>query len=113
MSKQKEELNGLTCSEAVMPEGSYRLHICGKPAKGFLEDGRPACGIHLRMERKQEEEKIARNTRWEKREIFRSEIAAFCKEFHIDWMVVKDTEERTVWVSFDEIKTLLKGRGNK
>ena len=38
------------CQVRLRPERSYtRLTpVCGKPAKGRLPDGTPACGVHLR-----------------------------------------------------------------
>ena len=38
------------CEVRLQPQASYtRLTpVCGKPAKGQLPDGTPACGIHLR-----------------------------------------------------------------
>jgi hypothetical protein len=35
-----------------MPAGGWHSHPCGKPAKGNLKNGNPACGVHLAAEKK-------------------------------------------------------------
>lgn len=39
-----------TCRVRLQPEAGYTnlTPVCGKPAKGEMPDGTPACGIHLR-----------------------------------------------------------------
>jgi hypothetical protein len=39
-----------TCAVKLQPERSFtRLTPeCGKPAQGYMPDGTPACGVHLR-----------------------------------------------------------------
>lgn len=43
-----------------------RVHPCGRPAKGTLKNGDPACGVHLRQERVAAEASDAR-TAWNAR----------------------------------------------
>ena len=46
------EATGTEC-KARIPEDTWPVgRACGRPAKGTLADGKPACGIHLTAQRK-------------------------------------------------------------
>lgn len=51
-----------TCASIVRrgSEWSSRREPCGKPSKGALADGSPACGVHLRSEREATERRATR-----------------------------------------------------
>lgn len=103
MTNQKD-LKGLTCSKTVIPAGEWHSRLCGKPAKGFLKNGEPVCGIHLRAERKSEEG----DARFERRI---ASLFAFRKEVRDARVGVKlsvhEAEHRTVIVDFDKLVEFL------
>jgi hypothetical protein len=55
----------LKCSEFVSGNGWTLGHTCNKPAKGYLKNGKPGCGIHLAAERRARENGEKRNAKWD------------------------------------------------
>ena len=104
-----QDLKGLTCSETVIDSGGWHFHPCGKPAKGFLKNGKPACGIHLRAERKREEANREYDIQYTKRREFQQEVRAFGKVAHLLSLSasIDEVETRWVCVDFDELKKVL------
>jgi hypothetical protein len=101
-----EEFKGLECACTVIPSGrfgSFNKHVCGRPAKGRLENGTLACGLHLNAEKREKAAEEEYRKRREAAEIFHEEIKS-CP-IKILWY---DSEKRTVKVDFDELMAMVK-----
>jgi len=105
----EKSLKGTTCKTKI--RNGWHSYTCGKPAKGFLEGGEPACGIHLRAEKRREEAQIKFDLDWKDAKEFHAEVAAFCAEhprLSENSLQVRNRETRTVQINFDELKALIK-----
>ena len=103
MKTKKEKAPQELCQSRVAPSGtfgSFHSRTCGKPAKGHLENGKPACGIHLRAEAT----RIARNAKfnadWRVRSAFADEVEAFAVKHDIGPLLTTHSDTRRVSISF-------------
>ena len=110
MKTKKEKAPQELCQSRVAPSGtfgSFHSRTCGKPAKGHLENGKPACGIHLRAEAT----RIARNAKfnadWRVRSAFADEVEAFAVKHDIGPLLTTHSDTRRVSISFDVLTYLV------
>jgi len=64
------------CSEHV--GSTWRKHPCGKPAKGSLKGGNPACGVHLRAEKQREASCAKWDAEWKANAEYHALVKEFC-----------------------------------
>lgn len=61
MSGKDNDLKDKKCTKSVSGSVWYPS-TCNKPAKGYLENGKPACGIHMRGEKT----RLENEAKWKK-----------------------------------------------
>lgn len=62
--------------------GNWGYGTCGRPAKGHMRGGMPACGIHLRGERKEVEKEERREQRRELQKWIQEETKVKADKIH-------------------------------
>lgn len=106
----EKPLDGLTCQRSIKYSISGYSHVCGKPAKGFLKNGEPVCGIHLNAERKREQGDRKWAIEHTQRNNFKKEVESAQVDFIIS---VHDTKQRRVIVDFDRLQSWLEDLSEK
>lgn len=105
----EKEISDLRCQELVSPKNGDRWSgkvICGKPAKGFLENGNPACGMHLKAERtwKEKVRKMDENSNRNK------ELCILLKDKYDVSFVSLDVSRNTITLNIDNFLKILEKR---
>ncbi len=105
--KVPEELKGVSCTREVSThDGWYTSHVrCGRPAKGYLKNGKPACGIHLNTERQRTERDYIENERQDRRQTLKQRVAEFCEESGLE-VSVGSYKEMRVLIDLDVLNEL-------
>ena len=107
MEKKKEE----RCVVSVRSSGAWHSYPCHKKAKGYLKDGRPACGIHLRSERQQEESTAKWQKEAEENKAFTQEVQRFCAQHGIEATPRRSSVgEQYVVVEWSAFQELIEGK---
>lgn len=104
----EKSLSGKTCGQMMRPGGYAwaRSHKCGKPAKGFLTDGRPACGIHLRAERKREENWRCFEQDIKEQDDYRRQVKTVFDEWGVEYLSI-DAKDKSVTLKVETVLCLL------
>lgn len=94
------------CKCKVVPPGPYggfHVHNCGRPAKGALEDGTPACGLHLGVEKRQKISTQKRDACWNERDKFWEDTKNFCEKHNLIFQGC-DYNKKTVTITWDSLQ---------
>jgi hypothetical protein len=86
---------------------NWTRYKCGKPVKGELKDGTPACGRHIAGEKRS----IANEEKWEKErkesDEFRKQVTAIRDTYFLSTVYVGDPNKKTIVMSIDELLKVL------
>lgn len=96
------------CNVLVTSANGWHTSECGRPAKGKLQDGTYACGIHLNAEKKRLASNAEWEAEWEQQKTFHTEVKNFKESRGIMSLQVADSKHRRVSLSLDALSELLK-----
>lgn len=114
MASKREEVEPVERCQVMVHSGGIwsKATPCGNKAKGTLEDGTPACGIHLRSERIKNENMETWKKHWAEGDAFKQKVDAFAQANGIE-ETISIPEVGKVSISWELFQRLVSGTSEK